>query len=878
MNPEQSRIDLPEWKKWGPYVTDRQWGTVREDYSANGTAWEFVSHDMARSKAYRWGEEGIGGICDEKQFLCFAIALWNKKDSILKERYFGLTGNEGSHGEDVKEYYYYLDNIPSHAYMKMLYKYPQQPFPYQELKDENSRRSKTDPEYELIDTGIFNDDHYFDVFIEYAKNNPEDILIKITICNRSLQDAAINVLPTLWFRNTWDWGYDPYKPDISVSSPGNFDIVHENHGHYFFYYLDSPELLFTENETNNKKLYSVENETGYFKDGINNHIVLGESTAVNPELKGTKAAVNYDLIIKGNQSKIITLRLSGTENKNPFMDFDSIFEMRKKEADIFYSALQDGIETEDARNVQRQAYAGLLWSKQFYYFNVHQWLKGDPAQPPPPSGRNAGRNHSWTHLENTDIVSMPDKWEYPWYAAWDLCFHAVAFMPIDPGFARSQLLMLTREWYMHPNGQLPAYEWSFSDVNPPVHAWASWRVYRGEQRFHNVAGNRDFLEAVFHKLLLNFTWWVNRKDENGNNLFEGGFLGLDNIGAFDRNTKLPPGVNLAQSDGTSWMAMYSLNMMRIALELAKENYIYQDLASKFFEHFLRIAEAMWSKGIQNEGLWDNEDQFYYDMLYTDDGRSLKLKLRSMVGLIPLFAVEVLEDDIFLQQKEFVSRLDWFLNNRPDLASLVSRWNEKSTGEKHLLSVLRGTRLTKILVRMLDESEFLSPFGIRAMSKYHLENPFRVELRTVTLSAHYTPGEGDSSMFGGNSNWRGPIWMPMNYLILESLRRFHQYYGDDFKVEYPTHSGNYLTLYEVVLKLVNRLTNIFLRDENGRRPVFGTNEKIQTDPQFKDYILFYEYFHGDNGRGVGASHQTGWTALIARLLFPIKNEEKWKHDN
>jgi hypothetical protein len=878
MNPEKERIEFPIWKKWGPYVTDRQWGTVREDYSENGTAWEYVSHDMARSKAYRWGEEGIGGICDEKQFLCFAIALWNKRDPILKERYFGLTGNQGNHGEDVKEYYYYLDNTPSHSYMKMLYKYPQQPYPYQWLIDENIRRGKTDPEFELIDTGIFNEDQYFDVFIEYAKNNPEDILIKFTICNRSLNDAPLNVLPTLWFRNTWDWGYDSYKPNIFSSTPGCIDIVHENHGHYFFYFQDNPQWLFTHNESNNKKLYNAGNETGFFKDGINNYVVNEELSAVNPEQEGTKASANYDLIIKGGQTKIITFRLTNTENKNPFADFDSIFEQRKKEADIFYGDLQEGIETEDARNVQRQAYAGLLWSKQFYYFNVHQWLKGDPAQPPPPHGRQAGRNHSWSHLDNSDIISMPDKWEYPWYAAWDLCFHAVAFMPIDPGFARSQLLLFTREWYMHPNGQLPAYEWSFEDVNPPVHAWAAWRVYRGEQRFHQVEGNRDFLEAVFHKLLLNFTWWVNRKDENGNNLFEGGFLGLDNIGAFDRNTKLPPGINLAQSDGTSWMAMYSLNMMRIALELARENHIYQDLASKFFEHFLHIAEAMWNKGPQKEGLWDNEDEFYYDMLYANDGRSLKLKLRSMVGLIPMFAVEVLEDDIFLQQKEFVDRLNWFLNNRPDLASLVSRWNEKSAGEKHLLSVLRGTRLTKILVRMLDESEFLSPFGIRAMSKYHLENPFRVELRTITLSAHYTPAEGDSSMFGGNSNWRGPIWMPMNYLILESLRRFYQYYGDDFKVEYPTHSGNYLTLHEVVLKLVNRLTHIFLRDENGRRAVFGDNVKMQTDPNFKDYLLFYEYFHGDTGRGVGASHQTGWTAIIARLLFPLENEEKWKYVN
>ncbi len=605
---------------------------------------------------------------------------------------------------------------------------------------------------------------------------------------------------------------------------------------------------------------------------------MGDTGAVNLQKNGTKASANYDILIKGGQSHTIQLRLTNTENNNAFSDFESIFDKRKQEADLFYAEIQTGIESEDARNVQRQAFAGLLWSKQFYYFNIHQWLAGDPAQPPPPHIRHTGRNHEWRHLNNTDIIIMPDKWEYPWFAAWDLCFHAVALIPIDPGFARSQLLLLTREWYMHPNGQLPAYEWAFSDANPPVHAWAAWRVYRGEQRFHQVPGNREFLEAIFHKLLLNFTWWVNREDKEGNNLFEGGFLGLDNIGAFDRNMQLPPGVVLAQSDGTSWMAMYSLNMMRIALELAKENHIYQDLASKFFEHFLHIAEAMWRKGPQKEGLWDNEDEFYYDMLYTDDGRSLKMKLRSLVGLIPMFAVEVLEDDIFLEQKEFVSRLNWFLDNRPDLASLVSRWNEKSTGEKHLLSVLRGKRLTKILVRMLDESEFLSPYGIRALSKSYEGNPFRVELRAMTLSVRYTPAEGDSYMFGGNSNWRGPIWMPMNYMILESLRRFYQYYGDDFKVEYPVHSGNYLNLWQVCIKLAKRMTHIFLRDENGKRPVFGAVEKMQTDPHFKDYILFYEYFHGDNGRGAGASHQTGWTALIARMLFPIDNEEKWKHRN
>jgi hypothetical protein len=877
MNPEQARIDKPLWKKWGPYMTDRQWGTVREDYSGNGAAWEFVSHDMARSKAYRWGEEGIAGICDEQQFLCFAIALWNKKDPILKERYFGLTGNEGNHGEDVKECYYYLDSTPTHSYMKMLYKYPHSEFPYQQLIDENKKRGKNEPEFELLDTGIFNQDHYFDIFIEYAKNDPEDILIKITIFNHSSEVTSLNILPTIWFRNTWAWSYDSYKPVLTILDPSSIHISHQKYGNYFLYCDGSPELIFTDNESNNEKLYAVKGLPGYFKDGVNNYIVQ-EELSVNPAMSGTKATANYDVVVPGGRSAIITLRLSKTENKIPFESFNSIFTQRKKEADLFYGEIQQGIESEDARNVQRQAFAGLLWSKQFYYFNIHQWMKGDPAQPEPPAERKKGRNREWKHLNNSSIISMPDKWEYPWFAAWDLCFHAVAFMTIDPDFSKNQLLLLTKEWYMHPNGQMPAYEWNFGDVNPPVQAWAAWRVYRGEQRFHKKTGDRSFLEAMFHKLSLNFTWWVNRKDEAGNNLFEGGFLGLDNIGVFDRNQKLPPGVSLAQSDGTSWMAMYSLNMMRIALELARENPVYQDMATKFFEHFLYIAEAMFKNGVKQEGLWDSEDEFYYDMLYSDDGRSLSLKLRSMVGLIPLFAVEVLEDDIFLQQKEFVSRLNWFLDHRPDLASLVSRWNEKNPGEKHLLSLLRGKRLTKILVRMLDESEFLSPYGIRSLSKCHEADPFAISLQGQILTARYTPAEGDSFMFGGNSNWRGPIWMPMNYLILESLRRFYQYYGDDFIVEYPTHSGNYMNLYAIFIELAKRMTRIFLRDENGRRAVFDGNEKMQTDPHFKDYILFYEYFHGDSGRGVGASHQTGWTALIARLLFPMENEEKWKFRN
>jgi Glycosyl hydrolase family 63 C-terminal domain len=876
MTSEQERVKIPAWKKWGPYVTDRQWGTVREDYSAHGDAWEYTSHDMARSKAYRWGEEGIAGICDDKQLLCFAMAFWNKKDPILKERYFGLTGKEGNHGEDVKEYYYYLDNLPSHAYMKMLYKYPQQEFPYELLTKENRARGKMDREFELIDTGIFNQDKYFDVFVEYAKMEVEDILVNVTIHNRGNTDAAITVLPTVWFRNTWSWGYDSYKPEISFVSSGIVKITHARLGTYFLYFKGEPELLFTENDTNSGRLYGSQESPGYFKDGINDFVVHGDANAINGKATGTKAAGNYDLTIKAGGSQNICLRLTATQNSSPFLDFDEIIKTRRQDADDFYGNVQKGVGSADARLVQRQAYAGLFWSKQFYYLHLDQWLKGDPAMPPPAPQRLQGRNHQWRHMHNADIICMPDKWEYPWFAAWDLGFHAVALMPVDPSLAKAQLLLLTREWYMHPNGQLPAYEWDFSDVNPPVQAWAAWRVYKGEQRFHAVEPDRDFLEAMFHKLLLNFTWWVNRKDENGNNLFEGGFLGLDNIGVFDRNFKMPEGIHLAQSDGTSWMAMFSLNMMRIALELANENHIYQDLATKFFEHFLYIAEAMWRKGPDNEGLWDEEDQFYYDMLYADDGRSLKLKLRSMVGIIPLFAVEVLNDEIFIKQTEFVDRLNWFLDNRPDLASLVSRWNEKSSGEKHLLSLLRGTRLTKILIRMLDESEFLSPYGIRALSKSYEKDPFEVNLRGRLLTVHYTPAEGDSDMFGGNSNWRGPIWLPVNYLILESLLNFYHYYGDDFKVEYPTRSGHFITLFDLGIALSKRMTSIFLRDENGRRPVFGDQDKFQQDPYFRDYLFFNEYFHGDTGRGVGASHQTGWTAIIARLLFPMEDAEKWNN--
>ncbi len=873
MNKEQERLLNPDWKKWGPYVTDRQWGTVREDYSENGAAWEYISHDMARSKTYRWGEEGIAGICDDQQLLCFAVALWNKKDPIIKERYFGLTGNQGNHGEDVKELYYYLDSTPAHSYMKMLYKYPQAAYPYEWLINENRNRNKLQPEFELIDTGIFNEDKYFDVFTEYAKANINDILIKITVHNRGKEDASLNVLPTIWFRNTWGWGYDNYKPQLTSSNSDDINIIinHKELGQYTLHFDKKTPLLFCDNESNNKKLYGADNTSAYCKDGINEMLLHGNTQAVNIQQQGTKAAANYDLTVKAGESVTIRLRLEGNNMMHPFNDFDEIFNGCLKNADEFYAELQKDIKSDDEKMVQRQAFAGMLWSKQFFYYDIEQWLNGDPAQPAPPAQRKAGRNHEWTHLNNADIISMPDKWEYPWFAAWDLAFHCISFSLVDASFAKNQLQLLTKEWYMHPNGQLPAYEWAFSDVNPPVHAWATWRVYSIDKRNNDNNGDIPFLESVFHKLLMNFTWWVNRKDEEGNNIFEGGFLGLDNIGVFDRSAPLPTGGEMEQSDGTSWMAMYSLNLMRIALELACYNPVYQDMATKFFEHFLYIAGAMASMGDSSMGLWDDTDQFFYDALKLPNKEMIKLRVRSMVGLIPLFAVEVLDHVILDAVPEFAKRLDWFLNNRPDLASLVSRWQEKSEGEKHLLSLLRGHRMKKILQRMLDESEFFSDYGIRAVSKYHDKHPYEFWLQDTCFSVHYTPAESTTNLFGGNSNWRGPIWMPVNYLLVESLQRFHYYYGNDFKLECPTGSGVYMTLNEVADEISKRLSALFL-SKDGRRPFLGDNEKMQTDPHFNNYILFYEYFHGDNGRGVGASHQTGWTGLVAKLLQPKREEE------
>jgi hypothetical protein len=866
----EDRDKVKDWRKFGPYLTERQWGTVREDYSPNGTAWDFISHDAARSKAYRWGEEGIGGISDDKQILNFSLAFWNGKDPIIKERIFGLTGHEGNHAEDCKENYYYLDSLPTHAYMKMLYKYPQKEFPYADLVQTNKKRGKKDPEYELTDTGIFDDNRYFDVVIEYAKADVDDILIRVTAINRGPDTASLRVLPTVWFRNTWSWEQDAYKPEMYRDDNNSIKISHRELGDYYCYADGTDETLFCENETNTIKLYNFQKE-GTFKDGINDYVVQENEDAVNRSHKGTKAAFQYKLKIKPGKSEVVHLRLSHGFRANPFTDFDNIFKQRLAEADEFYYEMQKPINNEDKRSIQRQAFAGMLWSKQFFYYDVSRWLNGDPGHPIPPQERKRGRNRDWTHLNNADIISMPDKWEYPWYAAWDLAFHTIPIAMVDPEFAKHQLLLLTKEWYMHPNGQLPAYEWAFGDVNPPVHGWATWRVYKIDQKLQGGKGDRRFLEEVFHKLLLNFTWWVNKKDYNGNNIFQGGFLGMDNIGVFDRSAQLPTGGYIEQSDGTSWMAMFTLNMLRMSIELAKENPTYQSLATKFFEHFLYIAGAI--ANINNEGinLWDEEDEFFYDVLHTPDNQRFKMKVRSMVGLIPLFAVEVLDEEIFKSMPEFAARLDWFLQNRPDLAGLISRWGERGKDQRHLLSLLRGHRMKRLLMRMLDEKEFLSDYGIRAMSKEYEKHPYKFYANGHEFGVKYTPGEGDTALFGGNSNWRGPIWFPVNFLLVESLQRFHHYYGDDFKIEHPTGSGNMLSLNDIADDLSDRLIGIFTKNKEGRRAVFGNDEKMQTDENFRDNILFYEYFHGDNGRGVGATHQTGWTGLVAKLIQPRKKE-------
>ena len=879
MNTEKNRLaeehaGHANWKRFGPYLSERQWGTVREDYSAHGEAWDYFPHDHARSRAYRWGEDGIAGFSDEQSRLCLSLALWNGKDPILKERIFGLTNSEGNHGEDAKELYYYLDATPTHSYLKMLYKYPQREFPYAELVEENARRKGDNrlPEFELLDTGIFDDDRYFDVFVEYAKAGAEDILMRVTVHNRGPEAAPIYLLPQLWFRNTWSWKPDAKKPELSLGKGGVITAKHEELGLFSFYSDSKPEKLFCENETNARQLYGQSDAPGFFKDAFHEWVVNGNPAAVNPKQTGTKAGLLHQLTIPGRGSAVVRLRLSRPAASKPFADFDSVFSQRIAEADEFYAELQHGIASADARDVQRQAFAGMIWSKQFFYYDLPEWIKGDPNQPAPPAGRKHGRNHEWSHLNNADIISMPDKWEYPWYAAWDLAFHCIPLALVDAGFAKSQLELLTREWYMHPNGQLPAYEWAFGDVNPPVHAWATWRVFQMDRKQRRASdptdyGDLAFLERVFHKLMLNFTWWVNRKDTQGRNIFQGGFLGLDNIGVFDRSAPLPTGGFINQADGTSWMAMYSLNLMRIALELAKHNQVYEDIATKFFEHFLHIAEAMNNIGDEGIGLWNDQDEFYYDVLNLPNGQNAPLKIRSMVGLIPLFAVESLEPELLQQLANFADRLEWFLKNRPNLANQVSRWKDRGMGERHLLSLLRGHRLKCLLRRMLDETEFLSEHGVRALSKIHEREPYRFNTNGLTMEVGYWPAESMSGLFGGNSNWRGPIWMPVNFLLIESLQKFHHYYGDDFKIECPTGSGKFITLDEVADELSRRLAKIFLKGGDGQRPALKYHAKLATDPNFKDYLLFHEYFHGDNGRGVGASHQTGWTGLIAKLLQP-----------
>ncbi|MBZ5855912.1 MGH1-like glycoside hydrolase domain-containing protein [Flavihumibacter profundi] len=866
MNVEQQRLTDPKWKKWGPYVSDRQWATVREDYTEDGNTWEGVTYDMSRSYAYRWGEDGIAGICDEAQRICFSVAMWNKKDPFIKERLFGLTGPRGNHGEDVKELYYYLDSSPTHSYMKMLYKYPQKAFPYDELYAENDKRNREQPEFELVDTGIFDTGAYFDVFVEYAKATPTDILIKISVANRNKEGASLSLLPTVWFRNTWSWGIDEYKPKLEADGPNAIRLNHERSGQYFMYCNGNCDLLFCENETNSKRFQGKKGIQPIAKDGINEFIVNKKRTTISKSKTGTKASAHYNLVVGAGETVTVQLRLSREALDYPFHDFDAIFWQRMNENEEFYTDLQRGVLSQEDRRLQRQAYAGMLWSKQFYYYDVEKWLSGDPNKPAP-RNRAWGRNHDWSHLNNFDIISMPDKWEYPWYAAWDLAFHCIPLAYLDPAFAKNQLQLLTKEWYMHPNGQFPAYEWNLGDVNPPVHAWATWRVYEIDKNMHDGKGDIVYLESVYHKLLLNFTWWVNRKDHDGNNIFQGGFLGLDNIGVFDRSAPLPGGGHLEQSDGTSWMAMYCLNLLRISLELAAHNHVYADMATKFFEHFVYIAKAMNSFGEKDAGLWDEKDQFFYDVLKKPDGSELKLRVRSMVGLIPLFAVEVIDHSLFAQIPEFVHRLEWFLKHKSSYSSIISEWSSTLSGEKHLLSLIRSDKLIAILQKVLDETEFLSEYGVRALSRFHEEHPFNIEIDGNSFGVKYLPAESDSNMFGGNSNWRGPIWFPLNYLIIESLQRYHYYYGEALKVEYPNGSGNFMTLDEVANELSNRLLKIFRTDENGRRPVNGDYDLLQKDPYFKDYFLFYEYFHGDNGRGVGASHQTGWTGLVAKLLHP-----------
>ena len=875
MNPEQQRLEEDKkreknWKRWGPYLSERQWGTVREDYSKNGDVWNSFTHDMARSRSYRWGEDGLLGFTDRQCRLCFALALWNGKDPILKERLFGLAGNQGNHGEDCKELYYYLDSSPTHSFCKALYKYPQREFPYQQLTEENGRRGFHDPEYELLDTGIFDGNQYFDVEANYAKETPNDILIRINITNKSEQSAVLDVLPTLWFRNTWVWGCKhegcTMKPRIKSIDSNTVITDHETLDPFLMSFAGDPNIIFTENETNFEKLWGGENFSNYTKDAFHRYIIDGDQAAVHPKKLGTKVAAHYHLSFEGGETKTIECRLYPETNhpKEIFgKSFAKTFQKRIDETDEYYQSIEALPTKSEAGKIQRQAFAGLLWTKQFFHYSVLDWLTGDPGFNDPPQQRWEGRNNDWRfHLFNRDIISMPDKWEFPWYATWDTAFHMIPFARLDPHFAQEQLILFLREWYMHPNGQLPAYEFDFGDVNPPVHAWACWRVYKMTAA-KGCPRDRNFLARVFQKLLINFTWWINRKDPEGNNLFAGGFLGLDNIGVFDRSKPLPEGYQLQQADSTAWMAFYCLTMLSMAMELALEDPAYEDVASKFFEHFIAIADAMNSFG--DRDLWDSEENFYYDLLIAH-GEPMPLKIRSLVGLIPICAVAVIEESTLEKLKGFNSRKQWFLDHRKDLMEYLSYMSEphKQTGRR-LLAIPSEQRLRQLLHYMLDEDEFLSPYGIRSLSKYHEEHPFVFNMGNEENSIRYNPGESDNGLFGGNSNWRGPIWFPLNFLLIESLEKYHYFFGDEFQVECPTGSGNMMNLQQVADELSKRLCKIFLPDENGKRASHGRDNIYQNDPDFKDLVLFYEYFNGDTGEGHGANHQTGWTALVAKLL-------------
>ncbi len=876
MEAERRRIDeaaarAAHWKRWGPYLSERQWGTVREDYSPNGAAWDYLPHDHARSRAYRWGEDGLLGISDNHQRLCFALALWNGRDPILKERLFGLSGSEGNHGEDVKEYYFYLDSTPTHSYMKALYKYPHAEFPYAALLAENRQRGRGVPEFELIDTGVFDGDRYWDVEVEYAKADVEDILIRVAVTNRGPAPAPLHVLPTLWFRNTWSWDVAAKRPRLSAGARADghvtVEIEHATLGARRLFCEGAPRLLFTENETNIERIFGAPNATPYVKDGIGEAVVAGRGGVVNSDGVGTKTAAHYSLDVPAGGTVALRARLAPSASPDgPFgSGFDAALAARRAEADEFYGAVLPADRSADCRLVMRQAAAGLLWSKQFYHLDVRRWLAGDPAQPAPPPLRKVGRNHQWEHLYNEDVISMPDKWEYPWYAAWDLAFHMIPFAILDPDFAKAQLVLFLREWYLHPNGQIPAYEWALGDVNPPVHAWAAWRVYKIEKRLRG-RGDREFLEKVFHKLLLNFTWWVNRKDAEGKNVFQGGFLGLDNIGVFDRSAPLPTGGRIEQSDGTSWMGMYSLNMLAIALELAQDDPAYEDVASKFFEHFMYIAHAMHNLGGEGRiNLWNETDGFYYDVLHAEGRAPVSLRVRSMVGLIPLFAVETLEPEQVDRFLGFKRRMQWFVDNRPDLADHIVEAQRLDGKIRRLLSIVTRPQLPRVLRYMLDENEFLAPYGIRALSRFHRAHPYVLELDGTQHRVGYEPAESATPLFGGNSNWRGPIWFPVNYLLVESLQKFHWFLGEGLQVECPTGSGRRMNLWDVSVDLSRRLSRIFLRGADGRRPVFGEVERFQRDSHWRDLIPFHEYFHGETGAGLGASHQTGWTGLVAKLI-------------